>query len=541
MKTKNILALALLPMLGMLTACSADDEQTTEGRVPIILTASTLTVTETRAAAGTALNNGYLEAEQAVKVCVRPTGSTSAWAEYIYTSGASGVLNPPTTPPFYPLDGSHVDIAAFSPSSAGETFTIHSDQTSQEGFLASDLVFASVTNQEKSTTAVPLQFEHKMAKVVVDVQAGAGVSTIEEVTLHKVLPSVAFNQATGVVSSATGTETTVTLVKGNETSKIAGAAAIPAQAIDGELLTIKTNIGTATYSVNSKVFTAGRVYRLNIGVTRAAVNTTTEITEWTEGGIVNYHSTGSPFLTFTVGDVSFKMIFVEGGSYSMNYTNTKISDWKQDNEVTLTGTLSDYYIQQTECTNQLYKAVMGSTPSSSGATDDHYPVNNLTWNDVTTASTGFIDRLNELVADQLPPGMKFKLPSEAQWAYAAQGGNKRYYYGTEYYYEYPGAGNADYVAVYGTTKLWWVAWKGPNELGLYDMSGNVWELCQDNYNIQTSGDKGHDYIDTSSSSYRVVRGGCYNNPVQWVKLGARGFLQPTDIWGDVLGFRLALQ
>ena len=180
MKTKNIMALALLPMMGMLTACSSDNEQTAE-RVPINLTASTVTIT-TRAAADTTLNNGYMEAEQAVKVRIRNTGGTSDdWTDYAFTSKAGGTLKAPTPPPFYPLDNTNVDIVAYSPYEAGSTFVVQEDQSNNDNYMASDLLFASKSNQEKTTDAVPLQFEHKMAKVVVN--AIASSATLLEIIL----------------------------------------------------------------------------------------------------------------------------------------------------------------------------------------------------------------------------------------------------------------------------------------------------------------------------------------------------------------------
>ena len=544
MKTKNILAIALLPALTMLTAaCSGDNEQQMEGRVPITLTAVPLTVEETRAAANTELNTGYIEVGQTVKVSIRNTNSTGDWADYAYVAASGGVLTPPSTPPYYPLDNTHVDIVAYSPSTASSTFSVLPDQTTNDSYMASDLLFASVTNQEKTASAVPLQFEHKMAKIVVNVTAGNGVSEIQSVRLASIYPQVPFDPATGVVGSATGSQTPITIINNNTTATASGAAVFPAQTVVGNLLTIVTNLGTATYAIDSKTFTAGNVYTISLTVLRTHVNTTTQITGWTEGGILYYHNTGSPFLTFTVGDVSFKMIYVEGGSYSMKYTNTKISDWKIQNEVTVTGTLSDYFIQQTECTNDLYKAVMGSTPSPTNYAGNYYPVQNVAWNDLTTPTTGFLDRLNALVADQLPPGMKFKLPSEAQWQFAAQGGNKRF--SPEHNYPYSGTWVVGDGAVYkdnsGTPPcVWWVACKGANELGLYDMSGNVWELCQDNYSIQTSGNKGLDYVDTSSSSYRSIRGGGYGNSEEFMHTSRRGFIEPTGSWSDS-GFRLVLQ
>ena len=522
--------MALLPVFGVLAACSGDDAQTAD-RVPITLSASTLTIEETRAAADTALNKGYLESGQAVRVRVRNTGSTGSWTDYAYTSGANGVLTAPATPPFYPINNVNVDIAAFCPYAAGETFTIHADQTSPEDYLASDLLFASVSNQEKTATAVPLQFEHKMAKIIVTATAGSGVNTIEEVTLHKVLPSVAFNQSTGEVSTAIGNETDVILVKENNTSAVAGAAVIPAQAINGNILTIKTDQGTATYSVSSKVFTAGRVYKLTISVSKTSVNTTTAITNWTDTEGVVIKTGDDNVKIFTLENKvypsfrdSFVMLKVEGGTYSTF------------GGVAVDGTISDFYIGQTEVTNGIWRMTMGEDfiPSGQRSNSNRYPVTMITYEQIQT----FLTTLNTMLADQLD-GMHFKLPTEAQWEYAARGGK-----------------NHDTYTYAGSNTISWVTWYknnssdtthpvasiySPNSLGLFDMSGNVWEICQD-YASATIPTTQNDYVNTVPSDNRILRGGSFYNEEEYQSVTCRLLTYSADCPKNFsVGFRLVLQ
>jgi len=541
MKTKNIMALALLPLMGALTACSNDDAQLTGDRVPISLLASTLTAEETRTAADTTLNKDFLEAGQTVKVRVSNTGANT-WTDYVFDAGNNGVMTASGIPPFYPLDGTNVDIVAYSPAAAGTLFSIHSDQTSPESYLASDLMFASATNKAKSNTAVPLLFEHKMAKIIITATAGAGVSTIEDVTLHNVLPQVTFNPATGAVGTALGTITSVAIVKNNTTSKAVGAAVIPAQAIDNELLTIKTNLGTATYTVNSKVFNAGKVYKLNISVNRAAVNATTQITGWTDtaSASVNKEEDCKIFtLDDGTGHVSFTMVRVEGGPYTTLAGKT------------VSGTLSSFYIGQLEVTNLLWWMVMRSNPSGMANDGWTYPVANMTWDDIMS-SNGFMAKLNEQLADQLD-GMQFRLPTDAQWEYAARGGVN------QERFTFAGGNTLTYVAVCkeyngGQTPLP-CGYRYANSLGLYDMTGNVWEWCSDYYlpvaSIPT--DQGLDYAGPATGSAHVLRGGGYlndnNASLDYDKTTNVSCLPiSTSRWGDAyekkwihVGLRLALQ
>ncbi len=538
MKTKNIMALALLPMMGMLTACSSDNEQTAE-RVPISLTASTVTIT-TRAAADTTLNNGYMEAEQAVKVRIRNTGGTSDdWTDYAFTSKAGGTLKAPTPPPFYPLDNTNVDIVAYSPYEAGSTFVVQEDQSNNDNYMASDLLFASKSNQEKTTDAVPLQFEHKMAKVVVNAIASAasGVSKIQAIRLQNVKRQVNFDTETGSVSNAiTYGSTTVNIVNDGNTTIAAGAAVIPAQTISGTLLTVVTDIGTATYTIDSKTFSAGKVYRLDIRVGRTSIGGTTAITNWmdTQGAVV---STGDDEVKIFILSsylwptwrVPLIMIRVEGGSY-----NTLGGQ-------SVTGTLSDYYISQTEMTNDMWQVVMdvNDLPTGEKNTSNVAPVANITYNDVTAASTGFLAKLNSKLSGQLD-GRSFNLPSEAQWEYAARGG--------KYKENYTYAGSDD---------INWVAWykkdnsvtapkavgvdRACNRLGIFDMSGNIWEFCRDFWQDNLPTSLGKDYVSTSNGKL-IWRGGGYNAEAAQCAVSYRlGDGTVTDKIGPDGGFRIVLQ
>lgn len=200
--------------------------------------------------------------------------------------------------------------------------------------------------------------------------------------------------------------------------------------------------------------------------------------------------------TFTVNGVQFTMVAVKGGTFTMGATSEQGSDVWDFEKLAHQVTLSDYYIGQTEVTQALWKAVMGSNPSR--RIGDNLPVENVSWNDCQA----FIQKLNQLT------GKQFRLPTEAEWEYAARGGRK------SRDYKYAGGNNIGSVAWYDGNsgkETHAVATKQANELGIYDMSGNVWEWCSDWYGDYTSSSQS-DPQGPSSGSRRVLRGGgCYNN------------------------------
>ena len=227
---------------------------------------------------------------------------------------------------------------------------------------------------------------------------------------------------------------------------------------------------------------------------------------------------------FTLKGVEFKMLRVQGGTFQMGGTSEQGSD-ADDNEYPVHSvTLSDYYIGQTQVTQELWEVVMGSNPSYFEG-DNQCPVENVSWNDCQE----FIKKLNRLT------GKNFRLPTEAEWEYAARGGNK------SKGYKYSGSNDADAVAWYDKNiggKTYPVATKQANELGLYDMSGNVWECCQDCYGDYTSHSQSNPKGANTGSS-RVLRGGSWNIDAWCVRVSDRGYDAP-DTRYDGSGLRFAL-
>ena len=257
--------------------------------------------------------------------------------------------------------------------------------------------------------------------------------------------------------------------------------------------------------------------------------------------------------TITVNGVSFNMIQVEGGTFTMGSVYNPydgITDYA-DEEPAHSVTLTTYSIGETEVTQELWKAVMGSdSPASWGEymkKDDYYPqrpAEFMSWGDCQTSSIGdcqtFISKLNELT------GKNFRLPTEAEWEYAARGGNR------SMGYMYSGSNDVGEVAWYsgnlvdveGKTKTHDVKTKKANELGIYDMSGNVLEWCNDWYDDDYYGNspgenpQGPDQAETSTE-HRVCRGGGWGHEAEYCRVAKRFSLE-QDKCASNYGFRLCL-
>ncbi len=274
-----------------------------------------------------------------------------------------------------------------------------------------------------------------------------------------------------------------------------------------------------------------------------------EFTLGTERKLINVELVPSPSITssatqdrqtFTVNGVKFVMIRVEGGTFTMGATSEQGSDAMSDEKPAHQVTLSTYSIGETEVTQELWKAVMGSNPSEFKG--DTRPVEQVSWNDCQE----FIKRLNEIT------GKTFRLPTEAEWEYAARGGGK------SQGYKYSGSNSMDEVGWYwgnsGDTRLSgeWdyskvkanhcqtqpVAQKTPNELGLYDMSGNVWEWCSDWMDKYNSKPQENPY-GPKSGKYRMFRGGSWFSNGPECRSSHRDYLAPS-IRRSSQGLRIAL-
>ena len=227
--------------------------------------------------------------------------------------------------------------------------------------------------------------------------------------------------------------------------------------------------------------------------------------------------------TFTVNGVTFTMVAVEGGTFTMGASDDD-TDASNSEKPAHEVTLSSYTIGQTEVTQALWQAVMGSNPSNFTGNLQR-PVEKVSWSDCQT----FITKLNQLT------GKTFRLPTEAEWEFAARGGK------LSQGYKYSGSNTIGDVAWYydnSSSTTHPVATKVPNELGLYDMSGNVWEWCQDWYGSYSS-DAQTNPVGPSTGSVRVDRGGCWGYNAGDCRVSFRYYDAPSGAYID-LGLRLAL-
>ena len=220
-----------------------------------------------------------------------------------------------------------------------------------------------------------------------------------------------------------------------------------------------------------------------------------------------------------------EMVWVSGGTFTMGATSEQGSDAYNWEKPAHSVTLSGYYIGKYEVTQKLWKAVMGNNPS--GFKGDNLPVENVSWNEVQE----FIKKLNQMT------GKHYRLPTEAEWEYAARGGsNSRGY-------KYSGSNNIGSVAWYtenSGSKTHPVGTKSSNELGIYDMSGNVLEWCQDWYSSNYySSSSQRNPQGPASGSFRVGRGGGWLSDARSCRVSNRLGRVP-GYWSGALGFRLVL-
>ena len=225
---------------------------------------------------------------------------------------------------------------------------------------------------------------------------------------------------------------------------------------------------------------------------------------------------------YTVYGVTFRMKPVAGGTFTMGATSEQVAPWN-DEMPTHTVTLSDYYIGETEVTQELWQAVMGSNPSSFTG-DLQCPVERVSWNDCQT----FIKKLSELTDTE------FRLPTEAEWEYAARGGKSSRgcpYSGSQAVGDVAWHWNDASKATHP------VRTKSPNELGLYDMSGNVWEWCADRYGLYNSASQTNPQ-GPKTGTRRVHRGGSWYNYARSCQVAVRNSSAP-DSTSSGLGLRCA--
>lgn len=231
---------------------------------------------------------------------------------------------------------------------------------------------------------------------------------------------------------------------------------------------------------------------------------------------------------WTLSGINMKMVYVEPGAFMMGIPGEKGSDEDETlHKVTVT---RGYWICIYEVRQREYQAFMNENPSNFRG--DNFPVDSVNWHDAVK----FCEKLNKREAARLPPGYVYRLPTEAEWEYAARGGKKsrnfRYSGGDDLsavgWYD----GNSGETAHEAGTKL-------PNELGIYDMSGNVAEWCHDWYERYSGAEQDDPSGAEESSVYRVHRGGAWDSKSGNCRVADRDFYLPGSPNIDI-GFRVVL-
>lgn len=235
-------------------------------------------------------------------------------------------------------------------------------------------------------------------------------------------------------------------------------------------------------------------------------------------------SESSNVIEIKVGNISFEMIKVKAGNFVMGCTAEQNDACDSDESPYHKVTISkDFYIGKYEVTQELWNAVMGNNPSRFIGFDN--PVEMINWNECAT----FCSELSRIT------GKQFRIPTEAEWEYAARGGHNATpskYSGSSFY---------DNVAWYSgncESKPHPVGGKTPNELGIYDMSGNVWEWCYDWYGGY-SGNTQTDPVGPNSGTYRILRGGSWYENGTSCRITNRRNFNPTNKYYDI-GLRIVL-
>jgi formylglycine-generating enzyme required for sulfatase activity len=313
-----------------------------------------------------------------------------------------------------------------------------------------------------------------------------------------------------VVTEGTSAMISETLVNGREVTINSTPSGVNLF-VDGNAMGITPYTGNLTFGSHElKIESEGKIAERNVEIPQS-------------GGETNFTLAFDPAsFSEKVKGVSFEMIWIKGGVFQMG-SNSGISDEKPAHTVTV----SDFAMGKTEVTQALWKAVMGNNPSRFKG--NNLPVENVSWIDCQE----FIKKLNQLT------GKKYRLPTEAEWEYAAGGGatNRTKWAGTS---GESSLGEYAWYSANSGSKTQAVGTKKPNCLGLHDISGNVWEWCSDWY----KSDYYKSGLQTNpqgplSGSHRVIRGGGWGSVVSCCRSAYRDYEYSYFHRNDI-GFRLVV-
>ena len=250
-----------------------------------------------------------------------------------------------------------------------------------------------------------------------------------------------------------------------------------------------------------------------------------------------------------------RLVRIPAGTFQMGSPDTergRFEDWEGlVHTVTLT---NDFYIGETEVTQAQWQAIMGNNPAHGYGVGNDYPVYFVSWNDITQAN-GFLDRL-----DAQTSYSGSRLPTEAEWEYACRAGTQtRFYFGDSLGCDDYSPNCAAGLLPGSRSDYMWYDWSDgqngypwgakevatllPNQFGLYDMSGNLWEWCEDWFQEDFYSQQGATYLNplctNSASGYRVIRGGTWDYRARYCRSAMRYWNRPVSL-NNTLGFRVVL-
>ena len=420
------------------------------------------------------------------------TGNTYTFSPVIAESGASTTLTWTSTKPSVVAITSAGQITALSP---GQSTIMCS---AANGVTAQCLVTVTATQ-------------------VNSVQLNSSELELHVGDHFKLTATVLPDNATNKALEWSSSNENVALVEGDGTIRATGTGycSITARSTDGSNKMTSCNIhvvSTSSLPLNGDVNADGNISIVDV----------TALIDYLLSG--NSSSNTPNVKTYNVNGLSFTMVDVAGGTFTMGATPEQEDEAVDSEKPAHQVTLSSFSIGQTEVTQALWLAVMGTNPSTFTGNLQN-PVDMVSWDDCQE----FITQLNALT------GLSFRLPTEAEWEYAARGGNKSQ--GTKY----AGSSILDEVAWYpdnsnGTTHP--VATKSPNELGLYDMSGNVFEWCQDWFGEYSSTAQTNP-TGPESGTYKIQRGGSFRHNAGMCRVSRRSYATSSNN-GNHRGLRLAL-
>ena len=334
MKKNSFYGMMMFAAALLTAGCTADYADSSQGLVPIYLTA---TVNEsggnatTRAAAdlqGAQLASGTTFAAEFTSSDVSPSSVT-------YTAnGNGGTSSVAPSQPYFKLSGTSTTVHAYAPSKPSGTFSVQANQSGDDNYKASDLMYATGTVTKTGAVATgSLTFTHKMAKVIVNITKGDGISSITKVEIIGGYRTVNITDATSctlgtTLSNALSTSSPITVYSGTHSAGTLNCAAVlPPQTISGNFLQIVTDKGTVTYSLSNKAFATAQSYTFNITVNAAAVGTTIAITNWANNG----SATVNPTVTTEVTNAPANAVAVDLGLSvkwaNMNVGATAVTDY----------------------------------------------------------------------------------------------------------------------------------------------------------------------------------------------------------------------